>query len=140
MSGTNIDISTITAVLAFTVPAVGAFIAFQQYRIARDKRRSDLYDRRIKIFRATVEFLYRSCYDEQPNHEFINKFVLDTAESEFLFGSEIPSRLNELLIEGYNRLQTPEDDIALSNRSKDFTCIYEEVVNSFRPYLELKER
>jgi hypothetical protein len=140
MSGTNIGISTITAVLGLTVAAVGAFIAFQQYRIARDKRRNDLYDRRIKIFRATVEFLYSSCYDEQPNHEFINKFVRDTAESEFLFGSAIPRLLNKLLIEGYNRLLTPEYDSALSNRSEDFTCSYKEVVDSFRPYLELKER
>ncbi|WP_090738647.1 hypothetical protein [Paenibacillus sp. Mc5Re-14] len=49
----NNYIGIITTIIALT----GAFIAYQQWQVNKHKLRLDLYERRLNIYRSTINFI-----------------------------------------------------------------------------------
>ena len=74
-----------------------AYIAWQQWQVARSKLRLELFDRRYKVFEATRKFLAvilrdARCFEDSQLFEF----NAGTSDAEFLFGSEVVDYLAEI--------------------------------------------
>ena len=73
-----------------------AYIAWQQWQVARNKLRLDLFERRYKIYEATRKFLgaivQKAFFTEIQLHEY----NVGTSDAEFLFGIEIVACLNKI--------------------------------------------
>jgi hypothetical protein len=84
------------ALVALVIGAIAACIAYRQYRVARDKFRLDLFDRRYAIFLATWRELSRVVTDGPPQQAF-SEFQNHVPQARFLFGPEIEAYLQELM-------------------------------------------
>jgi hypothetical protein len=69
--------------LAVVVAAVGAWLAWQQVRIARVRLQHDLYDRRFKIFQAARNFLAEVMTHGYPSDDQVRAYVVGTADAIF---------------------------------------------------------
>jgi hypothetical protein len=88
-------ITTTTSLLPIAtifLSAAVCLVAWLQYRVARNKLRLDLFDRRYKVFEATRGFLMNPSFDI-PH---LARFKYATADAEFLFGSDVVKWLAEL--------------------------------------------
>lgn len=82
------------AFVALVIGVIAAWIAFQQWRVARAKLNLDLFERRLSIYRATDKYLLESLSGGPQG-------FLDSIEgfddASFLFGSEVTGYLREVL-------------------------------------------
>ena len=67
--------------------AVG-YVAYQQWKTARDKLRLDLYDRRFKVFQAVMDFIGHASSTDATSVQEIIKFDTARTEALFLFGGD----------------------------------------------------
>lgn len=64
-------------------------IAWQQWRVAKNKLRLDLFDRRYKVYDATRTFLIQIAqYNNFEQSELVN-FAAGISDAEFLFGADV---------------------------------------------------
>ncbi len=82
------------AFVALVIGVIAAWIALQQWRIARAKLNLDLFERRLRVYRATDKYLLESL-SGGPQGFFDTIEGLDDAS--FLFGSEVIAYLREVL-------------------------------------------
>jgi hypothetical protein len=86
-------------ILAVVVAFFGVLIASSQARIARDKFQSDeffrQYDRRVRVFEATREFL-ASVFLGGITEDSIRVFGLTALDAQFLFDAAMYQYLREL--------------------------------------------
>jgi hypothetical protein len=82
--------------LTAAVGLLGYFVGRQQAKTERLRLRHELYDRRMKIFRATMELLVHVVRKSNINLPELLEFNAATNESYFLFGREIYDYLFEL--------------------------------------------
>ncbi|PZV13387.1 MAG: hypothetical protein DCF20_15240 [Pseudanabaena sp.] len=73
-----------------------AYIAWQQWQVARSKLRLDLFDRRYKGYEATRKFLAVISRDARFEDSQLFEFYAGTSDAEFLFASEVVDYLAEL--------------------------------------------
>ncbi len=84
---------------AFLVPVIAgvtAYIAWQQYKNNKNQFRLALLDRRSKVFNATGELIATVLSEGKVANRDLTKFLWETRETEFLFGSDIAAYLHEL--------------------------------------------
>jgi len=91
----------ISEMQAFSLPAIavgGAFIAYQQYRIARQKLRLDLYDRRYKIYSCLLDAVISALNETATNTFDVSTRELNQKlrEARFLFDAKTFDYFNEL--------------------------------------------
>jgi hypothetical protein len=77
------------------IPAVGAWLAWQQVQIARVKLQHDLYDRRYRVFDATRRILANVCAKGHISNEDQRTFTIDTGDAIFLFDDDFAKYLGE---------------------------------------------
>lgn len=71
-------------------------IAWQQYRVAENKLRLDLFDRRYKVYDATRKFLIQIAqYNSFEEPELVN-FAAGISDAEFLFGADVVEYLKQI--------------------------------------------
>ena len=73
-----------------------AFIAWQQWQLARNKLRLDLFDRRYKVYDATRKFLSVILGKADFLDSQLFEFYAGTCDAEFLFESDVVHYLAEL--------------------------------------------
>jgi hypothetical protein len=78
------------------IAVVTAYIAWQQWRTNERKAKLDRYDRRLRIYQRVIEFIGIATRDFKPEPRDVITFNADTAEADFLFGSEIHAYIREL--------------------------------------------
>ena len=79
---------------AAVVALLVAWVAYQQWRVARAKLNLELFERRLKIFRETEKFLVKSLPGAPPDS---TGFVDRLPESSFLFDQEIVSYMQQIM-------------------------------------------
>ena len=80
-------------------PVIGfitVYIASQQHRTNKLKLQFDLYERRLKIYQALLEFISFVVSFPEMNAEEVRKLDMVRAESFFLFGEDIPPYLSSI--------------------------------------------
>ena len=71
-------------------------IAYQNWRIQKDKLRLDLYDKRYKIFQAIKDLSTSFLKNGVTNRKDLNQFIIDTSEVDFLFEDDIKENIDEI--------------------------------------------
>lgn len=109
----------------------------EQRRIASERLRLDLFDRRYKVFEAAREFLTLILQETSEASE-LGQFNLGTADAEFLFGSDVVDWLAEVrkraahllttkpllaraVARFHSRPSPPEDDAELTRDDVELT-------------------
>lgn len=82
-------IETLSALLAPTVAVVTLYIAFQQYRIGRQKVRHDLFERRYAVYEAIRDFLYEAIREATLSESAFFQLNKGTDDALFLFDESV---------------------------------------------------
>ncbi len=137
-------ISLCSAVAAVAV----ALVAYNQYHVARDKFRLELFDKRFVVYCAVCDFLESIKGPASVDLVRFNSFKLSTRECYFLFGPEVILFVNEIeLVAGHaicatvSLLDDPVDDerkVFVAQRREAFDCLMDKLDSLqavFEPYL-----
>jgi hypothetical protein len=108
--------------LTILFPMVSAvflgYVAWQQWRTNHLKVQHDLFERRIAVFTALMEFLVPIFSDVNVDERAANTFLQKTRESYFLFGEDIADYL-KLIHDKATDLQCLHSQIHESNQLPD---------------------
>jgi len=80
----------------FFVGAVLAVIAFLQFKVAHDKLRLELFDKRYKVYDATRRFLSVILRDATFKDSDLFEFYAGTSDAGFLFDTEVSEYLKQI--------------------------------------------
>ncbi|QSV46275.1 hypothetical protein [Geobacter benzoatilyticus] len=94
------------ALLTPTIAVLGIYIAIQQYRLAKEKHRIEIYDRRMKIYTTVMEFVRNAKRNFTINEDNYYEFDKGIAEAEFLFGKEVVALLEDMSNVAFDILMT----------------------------------
>jgi hypothetical protein len=84
------------ALAVVAIPAVGAWLAWQQVQIARVKLQHDLYDRRFRVFDAARRFVANIRSNGTTTDEDVRAFIVGTGDAVFLFDYALAKYLDEM--------------------------------------------
>ena len=89
-----------SALLTPTIAIVTTYIAIQQWRGEKSRHNLNSYDKRIKAYEEVVRYL--TVVQQEANVEIadIVRLRIETAQTEFLFGNEVPAYIRELVAHG----------------------------------------
>jgi hypothetical protein len=108
----------------FLSVAVGT-VPWLQWRVARNKLRLDLFDRRYKVYEATVRFVRVSVQDFTHIDQHLSAFNDETSNAEFLFDTDAVNCLEQIRQRAQNG-----DAISLSDPDRITAT-----TKTFAPYL-----
>ena len=99
---------------ALLTPVIGiavAYIAWQQWRTARNKLKLDLFDRRLPIYERTRAFLARRMALRQLDHNEITEFAIETRVSRWLFNPAMAQYLEGEIVKKAMDLATLHSEL-----------------------------
>ena len=96
----------LTALLTPTVAVLGSYVAYRQWRLARNKLKLDLFDRRLTIYTATQTFLGSVISSGQAKQEAVIKFLIATREAKWLLDASVAQYLEHDIYRRAVELQT----------------------------------
>jgi hypothetical protein len=73
-----------------------AFIALQQWRLARHRFRLDLFDKRYRVYEATAQFLAVIMAHADFQDEDLRVFTIGTRDAAFLFPKRITEHIHQI--------------------------------------------
>src|ERR1700691_1638262 len=87
--------NNLPAYLTFIVAVIVAWIGLQQFFLAREKFKLDLFEKRFAIYKATQKFLV-NLGNPTLGFDVLIEFSRETQDALFLFEKEIVDYLDEL--------------------------------------------
>lgn len=87
----------LSALATPVIAVLGSWIAFQQWRTARDKLRLDLFEKRMAVYRSAKDALGALFTVDRLTAEDELKFLISISEAKWLFGPEIFEYLEKTL-------------------------------------------
>jgi len=72
-----------------TIPAIGAWIAYQQVGLGKAKLNLDLYDRRFAVYAACRKLMATGIQNGDVRPIDLQAFYVDTADTVFLFDQQM---------------------------------------------------
>lgn len=101
----------LSALLTPTVAVLGSFIAYRQWRLAQNKLKFDLFDRRLTVYEAARTLLSSIMTSGKAKDEEVFKFMVATREAKWLFNEFIAEYLDKQLYHKALDLQTLEAEL-----------------------------
>ena len=89
-------IDVFSALLTPVIAAIAVYVAYQQWQTNRRRLQLDLYDRRLRIYQAVSQFISKVLTGLSPEPQDFSDYWRDTAEADFLFGTDIRDYLRTL--------------------------------------------
>lgn len=86
----------LSSLLTPVIAAIGLFIAYWQWKTARDKLKNDLFDRRYSIFEETRALCDSIWLYERQNEAGVKKLSLTSLEAKWLFSDKVAAYINEI--------------------------------------------
>jgi hypothetical protein len=83
----------LSAMLTPLIAIIVAFIAFRQWRTARNRLKLDLFDRRLSVYTAARTFVANIVIDGGVSRDATFKFLSEMREAKWLFSKEIEAYL-----------------------------------------------
>lgn len=74
----------------------GAYLAYQQFRLGREKFKLDLFEKRFSVFSGVRLFLSEILRDGDTDLNAIFRYRASIAEASFLFESDVADYLEEI--------------------------------------------
>ncbi len=87
---------TLILIFPVIISCLVAFVAWQQWQVAQNKLRLDLFDRRYKVFEAARKFVSQIISNGKFNDRDLMEFNVGTSDTKFLFGSDVVGYLEKL--------------------------------------------
>jgi hypothetical protein len=130
-----------SALLTPVIAIVAVYIAWQQHRTNRNQFRLALLQRRLKVFDAAGELIGIVLTRARVEMADLQKFLWETRESDFLFGSDIRNYLRELYGKAadVHVLGTPEDAHRQGEVLKWFSGQGDQIKRVFGRYMTFKD-
>jgi hypothetical protein len=148
MKTPQIDPALFSAVATLVVGLSVAFIALQQWLLARHKFRLDLFDKRYRIYEATAQFLAVIMAHANFQDEDLRVFSIGTRDAIFLFPKRVTDRIHQIRCRAldmrlfqtqFEHLPVGEERSKLVDKNhvelKWLLDQMEELANIFKPYL-----
>ena len=82
--------------LTLLLAGFGAYLAYQQFRLSREKFKLDLFEKRFSIFSGTRLFLSHILADGKVELKTIFEYRAAIAEASFLFKPDVTDYLEEI--------------------------------------------
>ena len=117
--------SYLTALLTPFVAVAGAYIAWRQSAIARNKLKLDLFDRRFKVYDEARALLAMVLTTGRVSEEGLYKFGAGTREARWLFDKSIDDYLKLQLWNNAVDLQRYESELEGLHAGNERTTIVE---------------
>lgn len=129
--------------VAVVAAGIGWSIAWRQYRVAADKLRLDLFERRLEVFRRVNLFLRSgSTPDGQGNVDIFRSLH----EARFLFDASVAAKIDEwrIAVQELKMTQTQQQDPAAEQRrqamvkaaqAKVQAAWQQDIVDVFEPFM-----
>ncbi len=142
----------LAALLVPIVAILGAFIAYRQWRLAQNKLKLDLFDRRFKVYEAARELLASIMTSGEAKDDEVFTFMAATREAKWLLGPEVAEYLTKQLYHkaiDLQRLQAELEGVGVGEmRTKNvheqaaikkwFMAQYDVLDSHFAPFLQLR--
>jgi len=138
-------LSIFSVVIAFIV----AFIVLQQFLLAKEKFRLDLFEKRLDVYKAVELFVYKAVVTREVTNQDFQEFSRDTQTISFIFGDDITTFVNTLrnkirdarfLKDEFDKMQQGEERHA---KDKEYEAMQLEIYDAegmlalkFEPYLK----
>jgi hypothetical protein len=87
----------LSALLTPTVAVLGATIAYRQWRLAQNKLKLDLFDRRFKVYEGARDLLASIMTSGKAEDDEVFKYLLATREAKWLLSNEVAEYLDKQL-------------------------------------------
>ena len=141
----------LTALLTPTVAVLGSFIAYRQWRLAQNKLKLDLFDRRFSVYVCARDLLASIMTTGLAKDEEVFKYLVGTREAKWLLNEPIDVYLSKTLYHAAVDLQTMESELKNLSRGDERTRVvqkqaelkkwfqdqYAVLDTQFSPYLRL---
>lgn len=142
------------AFVALVIGCIAAYVAYQQYRVARAKLNQDLFDRRYEVFHVVWEYLsYVAQHGPPlPQGEQASAFANIIPKAEFLFGEDFTKYLRTVVektaqLRAINRRTDANGNVPMQDDIQplaDLTGWFHsqattEAKKAFLPYLSFKD-
>ncbi len=151
----NIDpqwTSYLSALLTPIVAVLGSFIAYRQWRLAQNKLKFDLFDRRLAIYEAIGSLLASIMTSGEAKDDEVIKFLVATREAKWLFDASIAEYLDTQIYHKVIDLQALQSELqgmefcdtrtkgvqAKAEIKKWLVAQYKILDKKFEPYLRLQ--
>jgi hypothetical protein len=142
----------LAALLTPTVAVLGSFIAYRQWRLAQNKLKLDLFDRRFSVYEAARSLLASIMTSGKAKDEEVFKFMVSTREAKWLLNDSVADYLEKQLyhkaidlqalaavLEGEPMGETRSKNIhAQAEIKKWLMAQYNVLDESFAPFLQLR--
>lgn len=89
-------VSLLNALLTPIIAVIATYIAYQQWQGNKLKLKMERYERRLRVYQEVVKMLKQCTNGDLREFAAIVDFGAATAETDFLFGSEIRQYLDEI--------------------------------------------
>lgn len=95
-------VEILSAALTPLIAIIAVYIAYQQYKVNHHALRNQLYERRHRVFEATMSYLAEIMRHGKTDYRRVAQFYAETSEAEFLFTEKVTNHLETLYQNGIN--------------------------------------
>ncbi len=82
------------------IAVIATYIAWQQWKVNKQKLKLELYDRRLAIYEEVMQILSIILRDADASFDDLLKYRTSVSEADFLFEQEIPFYIDEIYQRG----------------------------------------
>lgn len=93
----SVVVEAISAALVPVIAGVVAWIAFAQWRTNELRRRHELHDDRMALYRATADFLATVCERGGAQLEDYDRLIAEKVRSQFLYRSDVHGYVERIM-------------------------------------------
>lgn len=93
---------------------LAAFVAWRQWRTARNKLKLDLFDRRFAVYDAARNLLASIATSGKVKEDELTKFMIGTREVRWLLNKDIEEYLRVIYVDAVHH-QTTDDELNSAN-------------------------
>lgn len=137
----NSWISILQALLTPTIGIIAAYVAWQQYRLAKQKHDIEIFNRRMQVYKVTVALLVKCERTYSISEDDFYEWLRDVADAEFLFGQEILDLFEDIEKTSAEIIRSDEENPRIAmNNSNEVVSINIEAANMFEEFLSFRRR
>ncbi|WP_322521141.1 hypothetical protein SR882_10225 [Guyparkeria halophila] len=93
----SVVVEAVSAALVPVIAGVVAWIAYAQWRTNELRRRHELHDDRMALYRATADFLSTVCERGDVRLEDYDRLIKEKVRSQFLYRSDVHSYVEHIM-------------------------------------------
>lgn len=134
----------VTAFLTPVIAALAVWIAFSQWRTARNKLKLDLYDKRVVVYEAARQALATAVMSRKFGVDSLHEYTVGITGAKWLFDEAMSTYLNDQLFYELLDFDSGESSVELASSDEERTAAREQRTTSLsdlhKQFLELDKK